>query len=231
MRVLAIVPARGGSKGVPGKNLRPLAGRPLIVWSIASAKRCAGLTDTVVTTDDPEIARVAREAGAEAPFLRPSELARDESPTEPAMAHALAEMEARKGRYDAVMLLQPTSPLRFDGSLDRALHQFANEGADSLLGVVESHAFFWRETPEVQACYDFTRRPRRQDIAPEDRRLRETGSLYISTRDAFVASGNRLSGRVALFKMAEEEGWEIDSLADFAVLEALFHHAGLAVAS
>lgn len=222
MRTLAIIPARGGSKGVPGKNIRLLAGRPLIAWTIDRALSSATITDTVVSTDDQEIAAVARAAGALVPSMRPPELATDEAPTEPVMLHALAEMEARNGRYDAVVLLQPTSPFRHPQTIDRAMAQFIGEGWTSLLGVVESHAFFWRLKPSVEALYDFRNRPRRQDIAETDKQYRETGSLYISRRDAFVDSGNRLSGDVGLHVMADEEGWEIDTLMDFAVLEAIF---------
>ncbi len=220
-RILAVIPARGGAKGVPGKNLRPLAGTPLIVWSIEQALATRGVTDTVVSTDDEAIADVARAAGARVPFLRPAELATDVAPTEPTMRHALEEMEQSEGAYDAVMLLQPTSPLRHAGTLDRAIAQFAASGADSLLGVVESHAFFWQDGDPPRASYDYRNRPRRQDIAEADRRYRETGSLYITRRDAFMAENNRLAGTVTLFRMDESEGWEIDSLTDFAVLEAL----------
>ena len=220
MRVLAIIPARGGSKGVPGKNLRPLAGKPLITWSIEQALAAERVADTVVSTDDPHIADVARSAGARVPFLRPAELATDTAPTEPVMRHALEMMESREGSYDAVLLLQPTSPLRLRGTIDRAIDEFQASGADSLLGVVESHAFFWQRDP-VRAMYDYRNRPRRQDIAPADRRFRETGSLYLTRRDDFLAENNRLAGRVALFEMNDCEGWEIDTIADFAVLDAL----------
>jgi len=219
-RILAIIPARGGSKGLPGKNLRSVAGKPLIVWSIEQALAAQGLADVVVTTDSPAIAEVARTAGAKAPFTRPAELATDAAPTEPAMLHALEQMEQREGRYDAVMLLQPTSPLRLPGTIDRAIRQFAGSGADSLLGVVETHAFFWQDSP-VRASYSVENRPRRQDIAPADRRYRETGSLYLTRRDPFVEQGNRLAGRIELFKMDEREGWEIDTGTDLAVLDAL----------
>lgn len=220
MRVLAIIPARGGSKGLPGKNLRELAGAPLITWSIRHALGTPAITDTVVTTDCPEIARTARAAGAEAPFLRPAELANDTAPTEPAMLHALAAMEELRGRYDMVALLQPTSPLRDGDMTTRALEQMRSEGADSLLSVTECHAFFWRNHP-ARADYDYLQRPRRQDIAPEDRRHRETGSLYLTRRDLLVSTGNRLGGAITLFETSEEEGFEIDSLADFRLLETL----------
>ena len=227
MRVLAVIPARGGSKGIPGKNLRMLNGLPLIAWTIQSALAAERVTDTVVSTDSAEIAEIARAHGAQAPFLRPADLATDSAPTEPAMRHALEQMEARNGRYDAVLLLQPTSPLRRTGTIDRALRQFDEEKADSLVGVVESHAFFWRRDPQVEACYDYARRPRRQDIPPADRRFRETGSVYVTARNLFLTGGNRLGGRIALFEMAEEEGWEIDSLTDFAVLETLVAQTGI----
>jgi CMP-N,N'-diacetyllegionaminic acid synthase len=222
MRVLAIIPARGGSKGLPGKNLRNLAGKPLIAWSIDQALACPRVTDTVVTTDSEDIAEVARAAGAQVPFLRPAELATDTAPTEPAMVHALHEMERLHGQYDAVMLLQPTSPLRLADTLTRAVDAFIASGTDSLLGVVESHAFFWQQEP-VRATYDYRCRPRRQDIAPADRRFRETGSVYVTRRDPFLAESNRLAGTVSLFVMDEREGYEIDSAADFAVVEALMH--------
>lgn len=226
-RILAIIPARGGSKGVPGKNLRPVAGKPLIVWTIEQALSAVGVTDTVVTTDAEDIAAVARQAGAKVPFLRPAELAGDSTPTEPAMRHALEQMEEREGRYDAVMLLQPTSPLRLSGTIDRAIDEFERGEQDSMLGVVESHAFFWQRDP-VRASYDYENRPRRQDIAAADRRFRETGSLYLTCRDAFMAANNRLVGTIALFVMDEREGLEIDSRSDFAVLEALMKEELLA---
>lgn len=220
MRVLAIIPARGGSRGVPGKNIRDLAGKPLIVWSIEHALGSRYVTDTVVSTDCPRIAEIARKAGALVPFLRPADLASDSAATEPAMLHALTEMERIHPRYDVVALLQPTSPLRAPDMTDRALARLDAEGADSLLSVTESHAFFWRQDP-VRALYDYARRPRRQDIAPADRSWRETGSLYLTRRDLLVESGNRLGGRITLFETPEEESFEIDTLADFHLLASL----------
>jgi N-acylneuraminate cytidylyltransferase len=143
------------------------------------------------------------------------------------MLHAIEEMERRRGRYDAVLLLQPTSPLRLPGTIDRALEQFTTSGCDSQLGVVESHAFVWKRDP-IRANYDFRNRPRRQDIGESEKRFRETGALYLTLRDALLAEQNRLAGRIALFLMQECEGWEIDSITDFSVLEALMKQEGLA---
>lgn len=222
MRVLAIIPARGGSKGLPGKNLRMLAGEPLITWSIRHALGSACVTDTLVSTDCPEIAEAARQAGALTPFLRPANLATDSAATEPVMLHALAAMEEAGMRYDCVALLQPTSPLRSPDMTDRALARLQAEGADSLLSVTQSHAFFWQDAP-VRASYDYRNRPRRQDIAPAARRYRETGSLYLTNRDVLVRERNRLGGKITLFETPEEESFEVDSLADFRLLETLMN--------
>lgn len=221
MASLAVIPARGGSKGVPGKNLKEIAGKPLIAWTIEQALAADAIDTVLVSTDDEAIAAVARGHGAEVPFLRPAALATDEAPTEPVMAHAL-DWYAGQGRtFERIVLLQPTSPLRLPGTIDAAVRQFAAEGADSLLGVVECHHFYWRRGAAAEALYDYRNRPRRQDIAAADRRYRETGSIYISKVDAFRRAQNRLSGSIALFVMDELEGWEIDSAADFAILEAL----------
>ena len=221
-RTLAIIPARGGSKGVPGKNLRALGGQPLIAWSVRSALAAERIDTVLVSTDSEAIAQAAREAGAQVPFLRPAELATDAAPTEPVMSHAIAWYAAQGTAFDLVVLLQPTSPLRRAGTIDAAIARLEEEAADSLVGVCPSHHFFWRQGDDgAEALYDYRNRPRRQDIRPEERRYRETGSIYVSRADAFQQAGNRLSGKIALFEMAEEEGWEIDSEADFAILEGL----------
>ena len=220
MSTLAIIPARGGSKGVPGKNIRPIAGLPLIAWSIRQAKAVPGIAHVLVSTDSEEIAAVARAHGAEVPFLRPANLALDTTPTEPVMRHAL-DWYAERGDVSTVVLLQPTSPLRLPGSLAAALARFDEEGADSLVAVCENHHFFWRNPAAPEALYDFRNRPRRQDIAAEARWYRENGSIYVTRAAAFRESNNRLCGRIAMHPMKEEEGWEIDSLADFLVVEAL----------
>ena len=221
MSCLAIIPARGGSKGVPGKNIRPIAGLPLIAWSICQAREVVGIDHVVVSTDSEQIAEVALAYGAEVPFMRPSELAEDTTPTEPVMRHALDWYTAKGVNISTVILLQPTSPMRFPGSLNAALERFKSDSADSLLAVCENHHFFWRNPARPEALYDFGNRPRRQDIGSADRWYRENGSIYITRSDAFRASNNRLSGKISMHVMREEEGWEIDSVADFLVVESL----------
>src|SRR3972149_11434895 len=120
--ILALTPARGGSKGIPRKNIRLFAGYPLIAWSIAAAKLASSVTRVIVSTDDPEIAAVARECGAETPFLRPSELAQDATTDLPVFEHALKWMEEVEGYHpDIIVQLRPTSPIRPRTMVDDAI--------------------------------------------------------------------------------------------------------------
>ena len=131
-----MIPARGGSKSVPRKNLAPVAGRPLIGWTIGSALASGALTRTVVSTDDDEIAAYARECGAEVPFLRPPELAGDNSPMIGVVRHGIQWYRDRGDEHDAVVVLQPTSPLRRAGHIDEAVRLFRERDADSVVSVV-----------------------------------------------------------------------------------------------
>lgn len=218
--MLCVIPARGGSKGVPRKNLLDVGGKPLISWTIEQALAVPTL-DVLVSTDDPEIAQVARAAGARVPWLRPAELAQDTTPTEPVVRHAIEAVTQERGRPDAVLLLQATSPVRRDDTLARAVAEFTATGVDSMVGVVPQAPFIWRATDPPTAAYDVTARPRRQDLTPETLRYRETGSLYVTRTEIYERHDNRLGGRIGLFVMAEEEGIDIDTEVDVALAEQL----------
>ena len=215
----AIIPARGGSKGVPRKNVRPLGGRPLLAWTVEQVLATPGLVP-YVSTEDAQIADVARAHGAQV-IDRPAELAQDTTASEPVIEHAIEVVTEQTGRPDRVMFLQATSPFREPGTLGRALAQFEQTGVDSLVGVVPASIFLWQREPEVRAHYPWQARPRRQDMTADQLRYRETGSLYLTRTEVYEREHNRLGGRIGLFVMAESEGLDIDTEADFAHAEWL----------
>jgi N-acylneuraminate cytidylyltransferase len=221
VNVLCVIPVRGGSKGVPGKNARVVAGKPLLAWTVEQALAATEDLDVLVSTDDAELARLAVAAGADVPFLRPAELGRDDTPTEPAVLHAIAHRTAQCRRPDAVLLLQATSPVRLPGTLDRALAQFGDTGVDTLVGVVVQSPFLWRQGDSATATYDVRRRPRRQELGPGDVLYRETGSLYVTRTEVYEREHNRIGGRTGLFVMDEVEGIDIDTLVDLRIAERL----------
>jgi len=144
LRALGVIPARGGSKSVPRKNLHPLGGRPLIAWTIGPSLRAKRLDRVIVSTDDPQIAAVARELGAEVPFLRPGALAADDTPDLPVFQHALAALREREGYVpDAVVHLRPTQPLRTAEEIDAVVDLWVASGADCVKSVrlVAEHPF------------------------------------------------------------------------------------------
>jgi CMP-N,N'-diacetyllegionaminic acid synthase len=208
---LAVIPARGGSRGIPGKNLRMVAGKPLVAWSIHHVRRCRTPMQVVVSTDDIAIAEAASDAGALVPTLRPEYLATDESRTEPAVLHAL-ETTPQASAAQQIVLLQPTSPIRDSDSLDAAIDQYERSEADSLVSVVEASPFLWR----TGACgpkplYDIERRPRRQDVTEEGRRYIENGSIYITKANLLRETENRLCGQITMFVMKPHESLDIDT--------------------
>lgn len=221
--ILCVIPVRSGSKGVPGKNIKDLGGKPLVAWTIEQALAAKCGLDVLVSTDSEEIASVARSYGADVPFLRPAELSEDTTPTEPVVEHAI-EFRRKQGiEADAVMLLQATSPLRRTGTLDAAVQQFEESGADSLIGVVPISPFIW-ELPTAEeaaptAAYDVANRLRRQDMSPHDLRYRENGSLYITKTEIYDRLHNRIGGSITLFPLADIEGVDIDTDIDFRLAE------------
>jgi N-acylneuraminate cytidylyltransferase len=217
-QVIAIIPARGGSKGVPRKNVRDLAGRPLLAWSIEDARESTRVGRVFVSTEDAEIARVARTCGAEV-VDRPAELARDETSSEAALLHALEVIEAGGGEAALVVFLQATCPVRTGADIDAAIARLESAGADSLLSVSPSHAFLWREQDGlgVPVNHDYRVRLRRQDLPPQ---YRENGSIYVFKPWVLKRGNNRLGGRIVLFPMPEEAGIDIDSENDLEIAAA-----------
>jgi len=191
--VLGIIPARGGSKGIPGKNLRPLAGRPLIDYA-ACAARASGVVDRLIlSTDSAEIARLGHRLGIEVPFLRPADLARDETPMAPVLEHALAELAALDWRPEIVVLLQPTAPLRRPEHVARAVAMLRETACDSVVSVVElprHHSPDYVMKVEAGRLVPFlaagARITRRQDAAPAFAR---DGTVYAFRREVLLRTG------------------------------------------
>lgn len=218
MEVLAVIPARGGSKGIPKKNLAELAGRPLVAWTIEAALVAKTLTRIVVSTDSAEIAAVAAGYGVRV-IDRPAHLAEDRSPTEPVIGHALSVLAAEDYLPELIVLLQPTSPLRPGATIDACVEKVRRENLDSLFTAHEDHGLYWtvvedRPTP----LYDYRHRPRRQDMPPT---VRENGAVYVTRRSCWEENANRLGGRIGVYVMPPRQSLDIDSPEDLILCAAI----------
>jgi CMP-N,N'-diacetyllegionaminic acid synthase len=227
--ILAVIPCRGGSQGLPGKNIRDLVGLPLVAHSIRLAKLCPEIARCIVSTDSKEIANVAREHGGDVPFLRPRELAQDDTPMWPVLQHALQEMERQdKLRYEGLLLLDPTSPGRLPEDLVEAI-RLLDEDAGSVGVVAASEPHFnprWTCIEQKADGYisqifaDGVTYTRRQDV-PSAYRI--NGALYLWRRD-YVASAPALDLYGQPHRMVaipEERAIHIDSIHDFNLAEIL----------
>ncbi|MFJ6070203.1 cytidylyltransferase domain-containing protein [Streptomyces sp. NPDC093065] len=228
-RVLAVIPARGGSKGVPAKNLAPVGGVPLVVRAVRECRAARLVTDVVVSTDDQAIAAAAREAGAEV-VLRPAAIAGDTATSEAAVLHAMDTHEALYGAaVDVVLLVQCTSPFIVREDIDGVAGAVAEDGADTAVTVAPFHGFVWRDGADEPGGpggghgvnHDKSYRPRRQD-RPQD--LLETGAAYAMAAPGFREHGHRFFGRTELVRTDPARVLEIDDPHDLARARALAPH-------
>jgi N-acylneuraminate cytidylyltransferase len=215
MTAVAVVPARGGSRRLPGKNLIPVAGKPLLVHTIEQALSAARVDVVLVSTDDTEIAAVARAAGADV-VDRPAELADDHASSESAVLHAI---DVHGVSPDIAVLLQATSPVRRPGDIDAAIALVADDGCDSAFSAVPGHVWLWEERPDGvrSISYDWRARPRRQDQYPQ---LLEDGSIYVTRATLLRETGNRLGGRIGVHRMDVDSAIDLDDADQLAALEA-----------
>ena len=208
MSVLGLVPCRGGSKGIPRKNVREVAGEPLLAHTVRASRDAERVDRTVVSTDDAEIKEAALEAGAEVPFDRPAELATDEALIEPVIEHAVEWLREHEGEtYDTIALLQATAPLRTAEHVDEAVATYEAEDADSLVAVSEGDSYRWRETPDGAEIVNYDSRKRRQEKEPE---YVESGALYLVDTDLFLETGDLQAGTTALFVLDRVSALDID---------------------
>ncbi|MFB8147322.1 cytidylyltransferase domain-containing protein [Microbacterium sp. NPDC056003] len=218
--VVAIIPARGGSKGVPRKNLRRVGGIPLIARAVDAAHRCPSIDRVVVTTDDADIAALAREWGAEV-VERPAVLAGDEASSESALQHALETLDARGVDVGVIAFLQPTSPFIDVPALDGAVHLVRSRRRDTVFSAVETHAFLWAKPAGCAAApvnHDVEVRLRRQEREPQ---YLETGAFYVMRAAGFRATGHRFFGSIGIAEVAPRTAIEIDSAAELDIARAL----------
>lgn len=222
--ILGVITARGGSKGIPGKNIKILGGKPLIVWTIDAAKKSKLIIHLIVSTDDKKIAEVAKKYGANVPFIRPAELAQDNTPHLPVMRHAIKFMEDKLGIiFDYAVILQPTSPFRTPEDIDKTLQKLIETGADSAVSLVEfeksAHPMKAKklEGDRVLAyCMEEPEGIRRQDIPIAYKR---SGDVYAMRRD-LIMKNNRLYGDYVVgYIVPKERAVDLDEPFDWIRLE------------
>lgn len=226
MKVTAFVFARGGSKGLPGKNIKPLGGKPLIAWSIEVGLSLKHVSRVIVSTDCPEIAAVAKEYGAQVPFMRPPELARDDSSEWLAWRHALNWLQENEGALPEVMLSLPaTAPLRSPHDIQRCLDEFAKGGVDTVITVTDSHRspYFNMVKENSDGTVSLVIPPgnavtRRQDVPPV---YDMTTVAYVMYPGFVLAHNSLFSGKVRAVHVPPERSIDIDTLLDFRFAEYL----------
>lgn len=226
--IIAVIPARGGSKGLPGKNIRPLCGKPLIAWSIETALRSKYLDEVLVTTDDPQIAEVSRRCGAVVPFMRPDELSTDAATTFSAVQHALDFYRGKDRQFDIIVLLEPTSPLREDGDIDRMLETLSRrwDRFDSIvsIGLVHEHPAIMKKLSgdEIESFYPAGEEAgRRQDLIPA---YFPYGVAYIVKTTNLLSEQTFYTKRCTYHVIGRDQAYEIDDIYDFVCVEAMMRH-------
>jgi CMP-N,N'-diacetyllegionaminic acid synthase len=222
MKVFCIIPARGGSKGIPNKNIIDFCGRPLLAWSILQAKKASVVEKVYVTSDSSKILRIAEENGAIG-IRRPGDLSTDTSPSEEALLHALGDVEKRgDGCPDIVVFLQATSPLREAEDINGSVKKLLTGGFDSLfsMAVLEDFCVWAEQGGKLKGVtFDPMNRGKRQDRKPY---YLENGSIYVFRSEILLRSGNRLGGKMSMFEMPFWKSFEIDTIEDIEIAKYFF---------
>ncbi len=212
-KIVALIPLRGGSKSIPKKNIKAIAGKPLCAWVIESAIRCNAINQVYVSTDCEEISQVVEELGLGVKIIgRPSALATDEASTESVMLHFASKVD-----FDVLITVQATSPLLRANHLEGAISQFTEKGYESMLSAVRTKRFFWDDDGSP-INYDPLARPRRQDFPGT---LMENGAFYLTRRTVLEKFKCRLGGKMGVFEMPENTSIEIDEPDDWIVVEKI----------
>lgn len=232
MTILAIIPARGGSKGIPRKNVRPLNGKPLIAYTIEQALTTPSINRVIVSTDDAEIGAVSRQYGAEVVW-RPAEISGDLASSESALLHVLDHLAQRENyEPDLVVFLQATSPMRQPDDIENAISTLQDDHADSVFSACPYEGHIWRiKGGQLSATYDYQNRQLRQD-KPEE--LTENGSIYVFKPWVLRKFNSRLGGKIAVYRMHVLDSFQVDELSDLEMManllqlrQSMVHRSGL----
>ena len=223
--VVGVITARGGSKSVPRKNVATVGGKPLIAWTIETALQSRSLSRVIVSTDDEEIAQVSQQRGAEVPFMRPAELAQDDSPHIPVVVHAVEWLESHEDvRCDYVLLLQPTSPLRSTEDIDNAIRLALEKAADSVVSVCQasSHPYLAKRITADGRLEDFGSKPEGylpQQVLPPAYVV--NGVMYLVRRDVLIEEHTFYTERTYAYVMPPERSLDIDTPWDMYLAELI----------
>lgn len=226
LKIVAIIPARGGSKSIPYKNIKKLAGKPLIAYTIEEAIKSKTLDRVIVSTDDDRIAKVSRKYGAEVPFKRPAKLAKDTSHTPPVIKHAIKYLENKeKYKVDLVVTLQPTSPFRKAKDIDDAIEKIIKTNADSVVSICEAdYPPYWMKKIKGDKVYSFVKSKidyhllERQQL-PKTYKL--NGAVYVTKRDLIMKKNKIIDGDVRAIIMDPIRSIDVDSITDFLLAEVI----------
>lgn len=221
MSTVAVVLARGGSQGIPGKNLKNFCGRPLVAWTVAHARDAAHIDSVWISSDDPEILAVGQEYGAQV-IERPADISDSAASSESGWLHALDTLEGQGVNVTRMVAPQCTSPVRTPADFDGALELFESEGLDSLFSATSIPDFnIWRPQPDGSLdsyTYDYRRRERRQEKGEQ---FLENGSFWIFTPDILRSTANRMGGKIGIWRMEFWKSFQIDEPEDLRFCEVL----------
>lgn len=228
--ILGLIPARGGSKGLVGKNVRKLNGRPLITYAIRCAQKCSWIDKIVVSTDDKSIARIAQKSGADVPFIRPHRLAQDGTPMGPVIRHALEECEKYyHSRMECIVLLDPTAPLRTANDVKKGYHLFVENACDAVISGNESHRNPWfnmvrKQGQYIRICNQSTMAMGSRQKSPKTFDLNTV--VWIYSRKAIMGKLGRIPKKSILHIVSRQSSLDIDTLEDFQYAEYLLKKSG-----
>lgn len=232
-RVLGLILARGGSKGLPGKNLRPLRGKPLLGWTVDAAKQSSLLDALILSTDAEDIAAAGRAMGAETPFMRPAHLASDTATSIDAIAHAVQSLVEAGRRFDYLVLMEPTSPLRETADIDAAITKLDTTGAEAVVSVARAESvhpafmYFKTDNDYLQPVIPATdRAPRRQDVAPV---FFLEGTVYAAQIESLLRRKSFYHDATLGLEVPKWKSPEIDDEVDLLYVEAIMKHRGIGV--